>query len=204
MEDIAEVLFLDFIEKSMLDEYEKFLLKSVRYVFSDDDLFEHLNISEHIIIALINFDFTKDEIIKINEMAAEGALSFEKLSVTGLSEEKIAIVFYLINKSEALKMFNVCLEKFSPKRNKLSAQKKCLICMKYFKKGNKIMKFKNCMHIYDEKCILQWFQQKLSCPTCNVSLDTYKPPSIEEWCSPMAEVVMRGLEKQKIFLKLTK
>lgn len=96
MEQLKEGFFFKFLEYTFCNELEKCLLRGVEKKFSEDDFFKNLNVSKYILIALMRFDFTKEEIAMVNELAAKGKCSFENMP--GLSKEKSEIVHWFLEK----------------------------------------------------------------------------------------------------------
>jgi len=69
------------------------------------------------------------------------------------------------------KILNVCnRDKFD--KNKYKGHEDCRICLMKFEKGNKII-ILPCLHIFHEHCLINWLNNKKTCPLDNQSLENY-------------------------------
>ncbi len=51
----------------------------------------------------------------------------------------------------------------------VDVNKECYVCLSNFDKGKRVRQLP-CKHMFCEECILPWFSENYSCPTCKVVL----------------------------------
>lgn len=178
------------------------MLNNLKKQFSTDFL-ENLNLLEYEVAALLGLKFTKTEIISINELTFGRNLSLEKMIEKGFSMDRIKIVFYLFNEEEAAAFFNDNLENIILTTS-LAPDILCSICLEDFKVGTKVVRIKECKHMYHEECILTWFREKKICPNCNAN-DDY-PALLKEWYENniYATIILKQMQNRKQYIKLIK
>jgi hypothetical protein len=69
------------------------------------------------------------------------------------------------------KILNVC-NRDNFDKNKYKKHEDCRICLMKFENGNKII-ILPCLHIFHEHCLINWLNNKKTCPLDNQSLENY-------------------------------
>ena len=57
--------------------------------------------------------------------------------------------------------------------------RKCTICFEDFAEGDE-MRILLCFHRYHDKCIQNWFKNKITCPICKANMDDLVKKSQEQ------------------------
>ncbi|WOG93159.1 hypothetical protein DCAR_0312440 [Daucus carota subsp. sativus] len=83
--------------------------------------------------------------------------------------------------SSSLDLFHHCVEHYSPILNRGESLwfrsdqrsdpvKECVVCLEWFKKGEKCMRLVGCNHVFHSKCVNSWLIKVLNCPICRGSV----------------------------------
>ena len=83
-------------------------------------------------------------------------------------------IFYILSKIDDIKY----IKNNSESENKLNRYRvwtyqegTCGICLENFNWLDKLVELP-CKHVYHSKCIMRWFENKCTCPTCRFKLNT--------------------------------
>mgnify|MGYP000877261551 CR=1 FL=1 len=79
----------------------------------------------------------------------------------------------------SMEMYEIRPEKFNPDKFRTAFVEKevCAVCLDNFVNEQSVVQWRGCRHLFHERCIQRWIQQKRTCPLCKT---TYGTP-----CSPL-------------------
>lgn len=134
-------------------------------------------LSIYVTFVLFKIGFHALDILLLdNSIDKDKYISYYDMKSLGYSYDQIHAMFYLVNYK------NMYLTFFKKGKNRIASEANshhdCSICIDSFCADTAKVVHLPCGHFYHEKCILEWFKTKFTCPFCRYSL---YPNIIQEW-----------------------